>query len=427
MAIKKKSDILYLYEYGNKIELPESIDPDTLKYYLQKVWQNRYWIYNYTEDELVENTDGQPFLLFDGRFIQACNYAGVISFQSVTIVLIPKLFKSIPYSAQTLPHLHFYLSYCRHVHFPFQWIESESVIMDILAQWIHFFTNFTRNLLQEQPYLTYQTYTGQTDFLRGKLAVQHYINEQISKGLWHQMQTEQQPFVVNNLFNQIIKYTTSLLMPYTKGETYNMLLDLLHMLEDVELRSCTTSDCDSVHLNRLYPEHQKIVDMCRFFLLGDMGTYREDHPLNIAFLLPMERIFEDFITGFIQEHFPQWQIVAQKSFTWATSSKQRNLVVTPDIWLPLQHTVWDAKYKLSPVQSDLYQMHAYATALGVHKVHLLYASSREMTSECIELQSGVHTVTIYIHHLPIILLSDSDTFSDLTLRLKETLQKIADK
>ncbi|MDJ1498237.1 hypothetical protein QNI19_35205 [Cytophagaceae bacterium DM2B3-1] len=427
MTSKKKSNILYLYEYGDKVTLPDDIEPEALKYYLQKVWQNRYWIYKYTEEVLEENFDGQPFLQFDGRSIRACNYAGVISFQSLTIVLIPKLFKETAFSTQTLAHLPFYLSYCRHIHFPFQWIESDNAILDILTQWIHFFANFTRNLLQEQPYLTYQTYTGQTDFLRGKLAVQHYINEQIAKGLWQQMQTEQQPFVINNLFNQIVKYTVSLLFPYAKGETYGALQGILHLLEDVELRGCTTSDCDSVHLNRLYPEHQKVIDMCRFFLIGDIGTYRQHQPVNIAFLVPMERVFEDFVAGFVQTHFPQWQVIVQKHFTWATSSKQRNLLVKPDIWLPLHQTVWDTKYKIQPAQGDLYQMHAYATALGVRKVHLLYASDKEVSLENIDLQSGSDTITIYIHYLPIVLLTTNDTFSDLTLRLKETLQKIADK
>ncbi len=429
-----QSTVLQLYEFGEAHLLPASVKPEALKKYLRQVWQNRHWLYHYSEEETVRMEQGQPFLQFDGAFIQARNYAGVIHFQGVSIYLVPKLFKNAAVGvAEMVAHLSFYLSYCRHVQFPFHWHPTETVPSDMLRNWIHYFASFASALLNEQPYQTYQTHTGETDYVRGKLAVQPYIQEQLSRGQWQRLQTEQQPFVLNNLFNQVVKYTASQLYTIADKQTQTLVQDVLSLLAEVELRQCSPLDCEAVHLSRLYPKHQEVLDMCRFFLAGAATGGLPDNTMNFAFLIPMERVFEDFVAGFIQNHFPEWQAEFQKPMPLAVSSANRTLQARPDLWLPYHRMLWDTKYKLLATHefrhtipaADLYQMFAYAAAYNVEAVHLLYASAGIAAHETIRFTPESASVCVHVHSLPIVLSHPDDTFSALTLRLKETFQKIA--
>jgi 5-methylcytosine-specific restriction enzyme subunit McrC len=431
---------LELYEFGESKPLPAEIQPLALKRYLQQVWQNRHGLYQYAEEETPPFAAGQPFLHFDEGYIQARNYAGLIHFQGITIYLIPKLFEPRLWANTARPdqpvgfflsHLSFYLSYCRQVRFPLRWQPTDTAPSDWLHHWIRYFASFTAATLTGQPYLTYQTHTDETTYLRGKLAVQPYLNEQLSRGQWQRLQTEQQPFVLDNLFNQIVKYTAGWLENLADAATQGILQEILWLLNDVEPQSRTAADCDAVHLNRLYPNHQEILEMCRFFLAGMGSGDTQTNTRNFAFLVPMERIFEDFVAGFVLRHFPEWQAECQKSVALGIRTGNRVVQVRPDLWLPFQHMVWDTKYKptdtedMQPLSADLYQMLAYASACQTQNAHLLYASTAPSASETIRIGPEDRLVQVHTHALPIVLSHATDTFSALTLRLKETLQKIA--
>jgi|GEM_PF-379797 len=451
-------EYLWLDEFGDAHPLPASVKPTELKQYLEAVWNNRHQLYTYPETEPVPGEGKQPFLQFDGQCIRARNYAGIIHFQGVTIYLLPKIFRGFSHPGSSNPglktkpeftstgsetevngatwffsHLHFYLSYCRHVHFPFQWQPLTTDPSDAWKYWIRLFATYTASLLHEQPYLTYQTEVTQTDYLRGKLAVQPYVNEQLTRGQWQRLQTEQQPFVLDNPFNRIVKYTVTRLLPLAGAEARHSLQEILHLLSEVALIHCTPDDCNAVYLNRLYPKHQQLLDMCRFFLTAGLGGSAPDVQSNFSFLLPMERVFEDFVAGFVQKHFPEWEAVVQKSIPLATGSNNRTLHARPDIWLPRHRTVLDTKYKRVDAPdllrqipaTDIYQLFAYAVALQVPQVHLLYVSAGSFGSETIRLLQAEHPVFIHAHTLPVVLTDAMDTFPALTLRIMENLQKLA--
>ncbi len=430
---------LALYEFGEAKPLPPGISPAALQQYLQRVWQNRYGLYQYGDEEPLPFGSKQPFLQFEDSLVQARNYAGIIHFQGLTIYLIPKVFQrstfaGYPAEHGLLAHLSFYLSYCSHVRFPFQWLLADSAPTPSLAHWIHYFASFTASTLAQHPYLAYQTHTRDTAFLRGKLAVQPYLNQQILRGQWQRLQTEQQPFELNNLFNQIVKHTVVRLQTIADTAAQPFLEEILWVLADVEDLPCTAADCDAVHLNRLYTAHQQILDMCRFFLAGESAGESSSQAMNFAFLVPMERIFEDFIAGFVQRHFPEWQAEFQKSMPIGVRNETRPVLTRADIWLPLQRTVWDTKYKialadnqpLNVASADLYQMLAYAAVYQIQNVHLLYAATTASLTETIHCHFANAPVSVHIHAIPMVLTSTTDTFSGLILRLKETLQKAAE-
>jgi 5-methylcytosine-specific restriction enzyme subunit McrC len=96
----------------------------------------------------------------------------------------------------------------------------------------------------------------------------------------------------------------------------------------------------------------------------------------------MEQVFENFVSGFIRQHFPAIQSRIQSTSYLATVQGENVFQMRNDIWLPETSVVIDIKYKIldnepeniksSILQSDLYQMLAYAVRRKATHVHLIY-------------------------------------------------------
>ncbi|NNU27312.1 McrC family protein [Isoptericola sediminis] len=104
-----------------------------------------------------------------------------------------------------------------------------------------------------------------------------------------------------------------------------------------------------------------------------------------SFVVDMATVFEDFATTALRESLfrlsPRGRTVAQHQ-AWADEGER--VRIKPDIvhFAGRQpRIVFDAKYKLGSEDggyptSDVYQMHAYCTALGLRRGYLVYAGSR---------------------------------------------------
>ncbi len=445
---------MLLYEYGEECLLPDAIEPAELKRHLRQVWQNRHghhqdWPCQNADDPGADGAGFQPYLRFDGRYVQALNYTGIIHFQGVTFYLLPKVFRTsgkiVSFESAKPPasptdvlrvvftHLDFYLSHCRRIRFPFQWQAAQAAMPETLQTWIRLFASATGQLLAGQPYQTYQPLTAETAFLRGKLAVNEYLSGQVARGQWQYFHTEQQPFTTDNRFNQIVKHTARRLLNLGNNENRLLLQAIEYQLNEVTDAMFSPDDCDAAHLSRLPEKHRQVLEMCRFFLGGETGVSGGMGNPNFTFLLPMERVFEDFVAGFIENHFPGWQMERQRTVRMAVDNHGAFVYAKPDIWLPKHNTVLDTKYKLLdasrlPPQipaADLYQLLAYATACQMQNVHLLYVSARKSGSATVSFELAGQMAHVHAHALPVVLEESGDTFSALTLRLQETLLKIA--
>jgi 5-methylcytosine-specific restriction enzyme subunit McrC len=164
--------------------------------------------------------------------------------------------------------------------------------------------------------------------------------------------------------------------------------------------------------------------MCRWFLAGALGADATGYHPTFSFLVPAERVFEEFITGFIGRHFPGWRAEAQRTTYLGSSAGKPAGLVRNDLWLPDHRAVIDVKYKcIAPhlgavPPGDLYQMLAYAIARQASNVHLVYPAP-----------DGPVPPSLRIHYVRVtasLLEKDpSDaTFLQLTQHLKEKLGKI---
>lgn len=140
--------------------------------------------------------------------------------------------------------------------------------------------------------------------------------------------------------------------------------------------------------SRLNSRYQPALRLAEAVLRGTSPEHRPAgaEPLVVdGFLLDMNKLFEDFVTVALREAFREQGLAAylQDSHHLDTAGRVRirpDLVVrTGDGRTPL--AVVDAKYKEEKADglhnADLYQALAYATALGLHEAHLVYAAGRQ--------------------------------------------------
>jgi 5-methylcytosine-specific restriction enzyme subunit McrC len=278
--------------------------------------------------------------------------------------------------------------------------------------------------------------------MRGKLLTDPYMQQQLATGQWQKLQTRYAALQYDNGFNRLVKYVATQLLPLASRKSIQPLESVLFLLQEVSEQEFFLSDMDTIHVNRLYEDHQEILQMCRFFLASEALCPPGQEGMYFSFLVPMERVFEYFVAGFLRHHFPQIQAKVQSRSYLATWQGSPVFQIRNDIWIPATNIILDTKYQLlnhdlehlrkDINQADLYQMLAYAVRRNSTQVHLLYPGRvTQLQTLTYEIEKGLGDQTVYIHvHLiPVILHEDVD-LNQLTVSeyleplLKQALSKI---
>lgn len=444
---------MLLFEFGDFQSLPADIDIAAFKAYLKRVWEKRYLFYEIEESNIEESNKEQEtdekqntllsrqgLLNFDGQEVQARNYAGIIHFNGYTFYLLPKLFKRANFTTETIfEHLQFYLSYCKNIRLP--WIGQQLVSFsgeNSFQSLIHSFAVFTEKILAERPYRIYQEVEEPTPFLRGSLQVPEYLRNHITTGQWQMLPSRYSPFTYDNTFNRAVKYTAHLLLSHAAKETLPFLHSMLFLLQEVQEEHFSFAHCKEIDTNALEEEQRLVLEFCKLFLLNREIVGEEfNRASHFSLLLPMERVFEDFIAGFVASHFPEVEKEIQSTTYLATIHNQKAVQVRNDIWLPQKRVIIDTKYKLlsdlgssgKNVQaSDLYQMLAYAISRKAGQVYLLYPGiiieEKEPTTVMINEGLGEESVFIHIHQIPMIAPAGEPIAEYLNPIIRRRLEKI---
>lgn len=358
-----------------------------LETYLDTVWKSRTVFYDQDPERPVSQR--QPFLRFElsqGKlFMRSGHYVGFIQFEGHTIQIIPKLFGR-GQTDTAFNHLLWWLDYSQRVSFPFTDLFTDSSPIDDFPEaLIRYFARFTHPLIESQPYHQYQETTETMSYLRGRLNTQEYINTSLSRGNWHQLVCDYEPFLFNNRLNQIIKYVVRRLVTLCKqADTRRDLERILFVLDEVEDLPCTVQDCDRVQLNRFFEGYDSCLGMCRFFLSHQYLNRQNAQERQFCFLVPMDVIYEDFIAGVIKTHFGGKYRIQTQATDWLT--EQRVFQIRNDLFLTDKVTgaalVADTKYKVRKIepgdpkagisQTDLYQMVSYGLRRDTCQLVLLY-------------------------------------------------------
>lgn len=378
--------MINLFEYQNKVGIPDSLEG--LEDFLDEIWNNREKNSFYSENDKIES---QRFLQFIHRSneLKSNKYVGVIHYEGNRINLLPKIFfnPEKDYSSKEISqiqnHILWWLSYCRKIKFPNYQTSLGGIKSDFFEVLVYLFSKYTRELLTSSIYQQYEEVDRELPFIKGKININPYISENLSRGRWHKVNCTYDSFVIDNEFNQIIKYVTTLLFQVTSlPENKKNLREILFILDEVSDVIINAEQCSRIVFNPMFGEFETVRDYCHLFLSNSVSFDYKNELKLFAFLLPMEYIFEDFIYGFIERELPSISVRSQRSDTYLDEGKIFNL--KPDLWLKTNHRslIVDTKYKIvyddlkdtkkGISQSDLYQMLAYAVRFGVNEIILFY-------------------------------------------------------
>ena len=360
-----------------------------LNQYLNEVWRTRTVFFD--EDPEQPVSIQQPFLEL-GRLnrqgqatIKAGKYVGFIQYEGVTIQILPKVFEK-GQSDVAFRHLMWWLDYSQRVRFPFAaLLTGDEPINNYPEALIRYFARFAYQLVASQPYHQYEEVTETMPYLRGRLNTQAYVNTSLSRGNWHQLVCDYEPFLFNNRLNQIIKFVARRLGHLCRfPDTLRDLEKVVFVLDEVDDVPGTAQDCDAIRLNRFFQGYDHCLDMCRFFLSDQYLNRQDAHQRHFCFLVPMDMVYEDFITGVVKTHLGHRYRVQTQATDWLT--EQRVFQIRNDLLLTDKQTgarlVVDTKYKVRKyesddrkagiIQTDLYQMISYGLRQNTRQVVLLY-------------------------------------------------------
>ena len=438
---------------------------ETFKSVLNKLWAERKEfgltsVY-FDDDEPPE----QQFFTFYDTYIKAGKYIGTIKYGNEIIQILPKTLENgkNTYSKTQLleianKNLLWWLSRCSKIKFPKTfsgWNTRDFSFIDIL---IHLFATLTRDDLIYNKHQSYIEKEESIGTLRGRVDFAKYSTNYFT-GNAHVLPCVYDSLEIDNLYNQIIKFTSKLLLQNTDNdEIKKVLQEIIWILDDVEDVFLTYRDCERIVISPLNDNMKIIIDYCRMFLSG-MSIKTDDNEHEIfTFLIPAEKLFEDFIFGFIKDEFQYRPGIKNIQSQGDHEGKQRPLAeekdetgkvlnhsfrLKPDIYISKESgdLNLDSKYKAIYTKeealendrnkngvsiNDIYQMLAYTVKLEVKTCHLLYPDILGVNNSLgthyeIKHKNEQAVSKVYYHRLPTLI---ENELGDLTEIIEEKEKKL---
>ncbi len=372
-----ENKVFNLFEH-TKSEKIKDLDFADFENFLNKIWENRptdgFFYGNDTEKE--KKSKGQRFfkLNYDGT-ITPRNYAGVVIYKDFSFNIFPKVFDNSNKEAELknlfAENLLYWLSYIERFKFPKFESDQQKKDSDILDIFIWLFANYTLETLNSSPYQQYEEVTEETSAIKGKLEFGEYLKN-IVKGLWHKPVCRYSSFEYDNIFNRVVKATCKMLLGITKSDmNRKALAEIVFLLEDVTDICATSADCDKIVLNPMFSQLKTIVEYCRLFLSSAVHATDSGKLSLFAFLIPMEKIYEEFLLGFIKK-MEGYEKACRKEEKLDENGTYK---IKKDIEIP-NTCIIDAKYKIpvdkNPFSGDIYQMVTYSIRSNITDIILMY-------------------------------------------------------
>jgi 5-methylcytosine-specific restriction enzyme subunit McrC len=225
-------------------------------------------------------------------------------------------------------------------------------------------------------------------FLQGRLDVTAHLRE--PAGRKDQFHCRYEDFTADIPCNQIPRATAELLLhsPLLGDGLRAVLRQSLRPFAEVHPVTLGPDTFLATGSDRLTQAYRPLLDVCRLLAEAlDPGETAGATP-GPAFLLDMDRVFEQYVTGGVVRAFARnerYTIAAQPPFVANRPVPgQPNIHIRPDLTIDANGrpvVVIDAKWKRRAgcpvVTEDVYQVLAYATALGARRAVLVYPGRRD--------------------------------------------------
>ncbi|MEM1671821.1 MAG: hypothetical protein QXY92_08620 [Archaeoglobaceae archaeon] len=346
-----------------------------------------------TIEQLEKINEKNKFLEIGRKRIKPLNYVGVVKAGKITLEIFPKFAsedRKEMIAGNLLKMLEFTLLDFREVDYA-----ELSEINDFFEILIEIFARNLLNLLKTKQNFQYVRRYDEMRYVRGKIDFKKHCNP----ARLHLVPCEFYERHLDNLINRTLKYTCFLMSKVVETrETYRKLRRITDILEPVALAPVSVQQIESITFNRLNIEFKPFIEFCRVFLEHSSLTLQASKVESFSILIPMERLFEQFVAGVIRKE-RLYEVFGENAKLEIQKSKgaflQKNghiiAQMKPDIVIEIgtEKIIIDTKYKLLDPearklgidQQDLYQIYAYCRELGANKALLIYPEGLNPISE----------------------------------------------
>jgi len=353
--------------------------------------ENVLYLTEETLQELDQLNGTKYFLEIGRKTLKPLNYIGVVRVGDLTIQILPKLFKNDSYEAHKsviAGNVLKMLSYTESL--PITEIDAADLDTEEFEFFEVFVWLFAKNLaelIKSNQVREYVRRSEELHFVREQIDTRHYTNPaklHIVPCIFHE-------FSRDNTLNRTLKYTCHLMSRMVRSsENFRLLKFINNVLEPVSLTPVTLTEVDRIRFTRLNQRFEPFIRVCRIFLAHSTLTLRASHAETFSLLLPMERLFEEFVAQVLLDdpvYFFGKQVEVQPQepighLAENATTGRKAFRLIPDITIRdgAATAIIDTKYKLlnfddprfEVKQPDMYQMYAYVTKLHASGAMLLY-------------------------------------------------------
>lgn len=352
--------------------------------------ENVLYLTEETLQELEHLNRTRYFLDIRRKTLKPLNYIGVVTVGDLTIQILPKLFKDDGYENNKsiiAGNVLKMLSYAESL--PITEINTADLDTEEFEFFEVFVCLFAKNLAELIKSHQNREYVARSEdlcFIRERIDVRRYTNP----AKLHIVPCTFHEFSKDNTLNRTLKYTCHIMSRVVKSsENIRLLKFITNVLEPVVLAPVSLAEIDRIRVTRLNRQFEPFIRICRIFLSHSALTLRASREETFSLLIPMEKLFEEFITQVLLDdpaYFfgKQVEIQFQEPIGYlAENDLGRNVFrLIPDITVRdgAAISAIDTKYKLLNLddpkfdvkQSDMFQMHAYITKIRASSAVLLY-------------------------------------------------------
>ena len=252
--------------------------------------------------------------------------------------------------------------------FPF---DVEPGLLDVLAR---LFARQTELVIRRGLYREYVECDENLRFVRGRVVPLDDLRA--NQGLHHQVVCRYAELTSDVLHNRILRTVTELLLRFW----YRLLRvrewlawDAAHLAE-VSAPPIGERDLAALRYGRLNAHYEAVHGLARLILSNLTFHFAAGTQMAPSFLLNMDDIYESFVRRLAEDVARPMGLRLRAGERFHLDEGGR-VVVNPDVvMVDGQRTriAIDAKYKRKDPEADVYQALAYAKALGLRRVALLY-------------------------------------------------------
>lgn len=271
----------------------------------------------------------------------------------------------------------------------------------------------------------YQTEEDALHTVRGRIRFEDQIRRRYGIPLPVELRFDE--FTDDILANRLVKAAAARLgrMTLRSSEARRGLGRIAAVLENVSLLEFRRRNVPEVRFDRLNEHYRHVVGLARLILLhSEFESFRGDVRAS-GFLIDMNVLFQEFVTQALRETLGVSDRILRddKGIRRLTLAKTNKVPLRPDLsWWEGKTCkfVGDAKYKKivhsSVPNADLYQILAYATALGLPGGLLIYAQG--------EAKAATYKVRNSCQQLEVVALDLTGSLEKVLERVKVIARKI---